>query len=193
MLVGGLGTTALTQILRGVMPKGAGIATEFLVEGTQGTMEQVAMNQEAAQYIDPTREQFDGALVAGLNEATMGGAMGATAAGARYGFDKAKTALDARQQKPLPELDTELPPLPADDSDLDLTPEMENYLAENDPQKLYADRAGKVRKYAPDFVDRVPELVTQEPHKAMAAAAPMDNYLASYDYGERAEARLSEY
>lgn len=193
MLVGGLGTTALTHILRGVMPKGAGIATELAVEGTQGAMEQVAMNQEGQRYVDADREQYAGVLQAGLNEAVMGGAMGATAAVGRAGYDKARAMLDARKQ-PAPAVTDEvnLPELPADDAELDIGADVDDLMS-SDPQRVYTDRAAKVRKYAPDFVDRVTELVTKEPHKMQAAAATMDNYLASYDYGERAEARLHEY
>lgn len=192
MLVGGLGTTALTHILRGVMPKGAGIATELAVEGTQGAMEQVAMNQEGQRYVDADRQLTDGVLVAGLNEAVMGGAMGAAAAGGRAVADRAAAEINKRRAPQPAQLDASILPIPEDDADLDMGPDLDA-LADSDPGAVYADRAAKVRKYSPDFVDRVTELVTSDPQKTMAAAATMDNYLASYDYGERAEARLAEY
>ncbi len=217
MLVGGLGTAALERILRGAMPAGSGIATEFTVEGIQGSMEQLAANQEAQTYVDPSRELTDGVLAAGLNEAVAGGMVGGLAATAPAAYNKGRDMVrqyqDYQQQSELVSKAQQLTNGPAETDEFKLPPIESAYdvdTAQPEPtnpqddapqaqaepaisrpvqptEQDYFDVFKVAQKVYPEFTAQVHKAVNDDPAKVASGYRALANYMESAEYREQAD------
>jgi N12 class adenine-specific DNA methylase len=191
LLVGGLGTAALTRIFSGAMPKGAGIGAEFATEAAQGGIEQYAKNQVVQENIDPTQALDEGMTAAALNEGVMGAGMGAATAGAGALYQRAQGALK-KEQPPAPV--AEAAPAASVLPDIQEDPELYEPLNPGqDPMGAFAQKATEVSKTHPHVVDVIGEIALAEPEKAKAAVSVLDNFMASPDFARRTVARMAEY
>lgn len=210
MLIGGLGSAALTRILSGAMPRGQGVAAELMVEGAQGGLEQFAGNQVRQEFIDPSQDLNEGVTVSALNEAVLGGGTGLVASAVPAAVNAGRKWLGKDQQAPAaqpeftgdPSADIAQPsahPEMGPPAYPDLNTEFEAPTLDpivnpaNKPQSTFYDMAGKAATEHPEFVDGLVAVVGSDLEKAKAAISVLDKYMASPSYRVNAMNRLNEY
>lgn len=209
LLIGGLGTAALSRILSGAMPRGAGVATEFAVEGAQGGMEQIAGNQVRQDYVDPNQDIGEGVTASALNEAMLGGAVGAAASAVPKVVDAGRAWLG--KTKPVaadPALDVATDPtavIPSASPEMgppaypDLANEFEAPTLDpvvnpsQNSQSQFYSMASEAAKTHPEFIDGLVNIVAENPERAKAAISVLDKFMVSDSYRKNAEARLAQY
>lgn len=208
LLIGGLGTAALTRILSGAMPRGAGIATEFMVEGAQGGIEQIAANQVRQEHINPAQQLDEGVTVSALNEALLGGGVGALAAGVPTAVKAGQKLLNiqpkAANQPPeamsspvddvnMSQPEVGPPAYPSLDNEFE-APKLDTII---DPTKnsmsTFITQASDAAKDHPEFIDGLAAVVGSDVEKAKAAISVLDKFMASPSYRVNAMNRLNEH
>jgi hypothetical protein len=203
LLVGGLGSAALTRILSGAMPKGAGVAAEFGVEAAQGGMEQFAGNQVRQEYVDPTQDLNEGVTVAALNEGILGGAVGGLAAAVPAAVGAVQKRLPSKEQPAQSGAEPEQFSAPSDEMGPPAYPDLEQEFETPpltsviDPkvntQSTFIEMASGAAAEHPEFVDGLVEIVKEDPERAVSAITVLDKYLGSASFRKNAMHRLQEY